>query len=69
MSLAHKCDISGAYADNMDKLKAYEWTVVKSGKTFIIRLTLDVLDQNRNVLELAPAIWTQVIDEVKARIV
>ena len=68
MSIAHKCDVTGVYADTMDRFKSYSWQVTKLGKTFTIRLTLDVMDAGQNILELSPAAWTVVIEEVKARI-
>ena len=69
MAIAHKCDISGQYADSMDRVKSYEWNVTKSGHEVNIRLSLDVTDMTGKQLELAPSVWAIIIDEVKARIV
>lgn len=68
MGIAYKCDVTGVYADSMDRIKSHDFTVTKGGKSVRVRISIEVLDQNGEAMYLAGTVWSQVIDEVKARI-
>jgi hypothetical protein len=68
MGIAYKCDVTGVYADSMDRIKGQDFSITYQGKTFRIKATVEVLDTNGNSLYLADAVWLQVMTALKARL-
>ena len=68
MGIAYKCDVSGVYADTMDRVRTLDFTVDYLGKTFRIKATIEVLDTAGSSLYLSPVVWTQAYNALKARL-
>lgn len=68
MGIAYKCDVTGVYADSLDRVKSQDFPITYQGKTFRIKATIEVLDTIGNALYLADGVWTQVMTALKARI-
>jgi hypothetical protein len=68
MGIAYKCDVTGVYADSLDRVRSQDFPITYQEKTFRIKATIEVLDSNGDALYLADSVWTQVINALKARI-